>query len=701
MMPNHIGHRDNPAECLQPGDLDRAVGRAWDPTPGQASAGNYKMAHVIVAGLRITIETPKGRARSGVGPNGTTWSVRMPAHYGYCKQTEGADGDHVDVYIGDHAHIAHTLPVWVVDQCDAESRAFDEHKVMIGFIDSPTARKTYYAAFSDGKGPKRVGGVARMTMEQFKTWLKSENTKLPLVMKSALVKLNSASYGAPSCRCESVCGCTESNGGYMTTQNVAGDSTATGIGKILSILQKGFSGLNATQQQELLAEAALMSRAGVSKASEFMEHPKELNPIGHVQDQWSGPPDDTLDIVHAHGPGSTVPSGDINVGPSQMSSGNGAIRMESQYGRPTPTAGVQAATERLGRELMSVKSAMKSMLESMTAQNVQIEMLMAKSATTATPEMITDAVAKALADIPAIVTKAVNKAVAKAREDSEDGSAIAVNVEGEDDDEAHDDVGKGEGFDKDVEDDDEGKSEKAKQAAMLRQLAKGFAKWASRRVAQAEEMIEVGKPKAAARRMDFAVSNLAKAQSFLTTAKSLNGGEGEGTQFVAGLIAKAEKKIKQPSVEMQTVWPMSTPTAVKSDAPAAVAPTAPSVDPASLAKTLAEMKKAADGMAMLQTNMAGLMQVMAGGSRGATGLPPAAELVKSDISNGDSLTVENELQQMATSNVIDLDSLDRAREVLTMMKSNGAIPQTFIEAKLGRLPQDVQVVLRRKMQAAA
>ena len=54
----------------------------------------------------------------------------MPAHYGYVRGTEGADADQVDVYVGERPDSPN---VWVVNQVDADSGKFDEHKAFIGF----------------------------------------------------------------------------------------------------------------------------------------------------------------------------------------------------------------------------------------------------------------------------------------------------------------------------------------------------------------------------------------------------------------------------------------------------------------------------------------------------------------------------------------------------------------------------------------
>jgi hypothetical protein len=147
-----------------------------NPTDAQKSAGNYRKGHVAWKGLDITIENAKGSERTGTDSDGETWSVTMPAHYGYIKRTEGADGDHVDVYLGDKPD---SDLVFVVDQVDAETGAFDEHKVLLGFASLKQATATYDAAFSDGKGPQRRGAITGTSVDEFKRWLADGDTSRP------------------------------------------------------------------------------------------------------------------------------------------------------------------------------------------------------------------------------------------------------------------------------------------------------------------------------------------------------------------------------------------------------------------------------------------------------------------------------------------------------------------------------------------
>lgn len=176
-------------------DVDRGAYQA-DPhsaTEEQKKAGNYKKGRVRLHGLDISIENPRHSTRSGVGPDGTPWSVTMSAHYGYILMTEGADDEHVDCYIGPDPH---STKVWIIDQIDADSGKFDEHKAMFGYLTKKAAVKSYKAHFSDGKGGDRLGAAVEMSIDEFKEWLEKGNTKKPLEVKSSqAIKLEHTKQG--------------------------------------------------------------------------------------------------------------------------------------------------------------------------------------------------------------------------------------------------------------------------------------------------------------------------------------------------------------------------------------------------------------------------------------------------------------------------------------------------------------------------
>ncbi|WP_428831475.1 LPD38 domain-containing protein [Aeromonas caviae] len=151
---------------------------APEPTEAQKEAGNYKKGHLKLQGLDIAIENPKGSTRSGTDQDGRAWHSTMAHDYGYIKRTLGADGDHVDVFIGDKPD---SETVYVVDQVDPKTGKFDEHKVMMGFSDEQAAREGYLGNYEAGW--KGLGAIKAMPVESFKRWVKEGDTTKPVAKK--------------------------------------------------------------------------------------------------------------------------------------------------------------------------------------------------------------------------------------------------------------------------------------------------------------------------------------------------------------------------------------------------------------------------------------------------------------------------------------------------------------------------------------
>ncbi|NMB02705.1 MAG: hypothetical protein GX971_14500, partial [Firmicutes bacterium] len=136
------------------------------PTEAQKKAGNYSKGKVSIRGFPISIENPVGSIRSGIDKDGNEWSNTTKHTYGYFRGTVGKDGDPIDVYLGDNFD---DFDVYVIDQIDPTTRAFDEHKVMFGFNTPEEAKEAYLSEFEDGWGG--FGSITTMTLKYFQKWL--------------------------------------------------------------------------------------------------------------------------------------------------------------------------------------------------------------------------------------------------------------------------------------------------------------------------------------------------------------------------------------------------------------------------------------------------------------------------------------------------------------------------------------------------
>lgn len=171
----------------QQAQLDAAGGGpAGDAAPGGARGGTHRLH-----GLEVVIENPKGSLRKGVGKDGQPWEAVLAADYGYVRPVQrkpgtppgdavsgavGADGDAVDCFVGDDKN---PHAVWIVDQRDADTGAWDEHKVLMGFPDRETALQAYRDSYHDGRGNERIGAVSQWSPDQFRQWLAGADLSKP------------------------------------------------------------------------------------------------------------------------------------------------------------------------------------------------------------------------------------------------------------------------------------------------------------------------------------------------------------------------------------------------------------------------------------------------------------------------------------------------------------------------------------------
>ncbi|WP_422932569.1 PLxRFG domain-containing protein [Sphingobium cupriresistens] len=159
-----------------------------EPTEAQKEAGNYKKGHIAIGGLNVSIENPAGTSRRPEWPP-------LKHTYGYVKRSEGADGDHVDVFLGPKAADP-SNPVFIVDQVNSDG-SFDEHKVMVGFADKGAARRGYLANYE--KGWQGLGDITEMPFADFQSWVKdAARTLAPAGTRVASASPSAAPIDAPN-----------------------------------------------------------------------------------------------------------------------------------------------------------------------------------------------------------------------------------------------------------------------------------------------------------------------------------------------------------------------------------------------------------------------------------------------------------------------------------------------------------------------
>lgn len=157
-----------------------------NPSEGQKEAGNYRKAHIKRDGFDISLENAAGSERRNKDPNGKKWAQKINHDYGYIRGTKGADAfrdaestDQVDVFIKPNSSEGGS--VYIVNQVDPGSGEFDEHKVMMGFDSETEAKKAYLSNYE--KGWKGLGSIVEMPMDEFKEWVYTDATEMPVPKK--------------------------------------------------------------------------------------------------------------------------------------------------------------------------------------------------------------------------------------------------------------------------------------------------------------------------------------------------------------------------------------------------------------------------------------------------------------------------------------------------------------------------------------
>lgn len=158
--------------------ISQAEMNTGKPTQRQAEVGNYRKGRVTLHDLKIAIENPRGGIREGVDASGRPWRNVMKAAYGHFERFIGADGDGVDVFVGEYPE---TQTVWIINQRNSDN-SFDEHKVMLGFLDKRSAIFAYNKSYDDGW--RGLQSIVQCTVEQLRWWLKHGNKTRPVTKQS-------------------------------------------------------------------------------------------------------------------------------------------------------------------------------------------------------------------------------------------------------------------------------------------------------------------------------------------------------------------------------------------------------------------------------------------------------------------------------------------------------------------------------------
>lgn len=103
--------------------------------------------------------------------DGSWFDTPQQAAYGFIPGSRGADGEPVDVYLGEHP----SRDAYVVSQMKPGNGRFDEEKIMLGFSSKAVAEAAYRSHFPrDGKD--HFGGIRKIGLEELAdTYMKADS----------------------------------------------------------------------------------------------------------------------------------------------------------------------------------------------------------------------------------------------------------------------------------------------------------------------------------------------------------------------------------------------------------------------------------------------------------------------------------------------------------------------------------------------
>ena len=473
-----------------------------------------------------------------------------------------------------------------------------------------------------------------------------------------------------------------------TGTDAAADTTPRAAGFAARIFQKAFGAATPAERKTMIADAAIF--AGSTIKADIMDG-KDPD-IHMIEDLWvdgpeSMPPHEKLSggVTGDHAGGTII------TGPTQAASGANAKKQSADYSRPAMQEGAQRATEKLGDMLKAIRD-----LHATVKNQINRTDLLAS----AIVSMVDDvAAAKSLA----------KQALALSKAEKEDG-------EGSEEEEADDEAKESESgsgteieITNEMEEDDEAESDddkaKAVSASRSRVAAKSRLRLAKNRLVKAVEADADGNVKAAARHRKVARVHVARAKALTAKAKA--------TRPEASVrLAQLEKSLRSVAkaipedTENQEKWPDSDGETVggkkmKSEvaAPAAAKTDQPNAE---VIKTLqAQIEETHKGLAMFRTTVDGMMQTIAGVSRGSP-VPPGVVKSVVDISaaRGSPEAIKSKVEELYQGGAISRRDADSAEDVVNHLRAINSgmdLDPKIVEARVRVMPD----VLRELFNKAA
>lgn len=114
--------------------------------------------------LDISIEVPANTYRSGKDNSGKEWKKKVSSSYGYIRNTNSPDGEHLDCWVSTNPD--KNAKIYVIHQMVFDGSKYDEDKVMIGFKNKEKAISAYKKEMPNPE--KQFGDISEFDIDHFK-----------------------------------------------------------------------------------------------------------------------------------------------------------------------------------------------------------------------------------------------------------------------------------------------------------------------------------------------------------------------------------------------------------------------------------------------------------------------------------------------------------------------------------------------------
>jgi 3'-phosphoadenosine 5'-phosphosulfate sulfotransferase (PAPS reductase)/FAD synthetase len=175
----------------EPNQIKDTTSAGFNPATDDIYKSHKLDGRLKFQGFNISVEQDIGSVRHWKNHHdGTSGSTVMKLPYGYIRGTKGADGDHVDVFVGSdeaakNVYVVHTRKA-------PDFKRYDECKAMLGLGSAKAAKAAFLEHYNR---PEFFGSMTTLPLEEFREKVYAANGEMVKAWEAAV-----ASVGIPADR---------------------------------------------------------------------------------------------------------------------------------------------------------------------------------------------------------------------------------------------------------------------------------------------------------------------------------------------------------------------------------------------------------------------------------------------------------------------------------------------------------------------